>query len=245
MDKCPTCGSLPDKDLDGVELGRVNGTYKYLGKEYDCDCETQIILRKHYLIAEIPDEYQRLDWETFRAKDVATTVDNYIFNWPNMKSNGLGVELSSVGLGTGKTFTATHIGKELIKLGETVFFCSFRDAINLIIEDVVERKNLEDKLKNSTVLILDEVCPAISSSQWGYFSNRLEDIIRYRTNWNKITIMTTNMTQDELREGYPRTYSLLEAKQWRIELSGEDARMTGMNIENSNLALNGEVRPIT
>ncbi len=56
--------------------------------------------------------------------------------------------------------------------------------------------------------------------------------------------MTTNLTPDALRDHYPRPYSLLEAKQLRIEMAGSDARKNFISLENIELVANGECRPL-
>jgi hypothetical protein len=57
--------------------------------------------------------------------------------------------------------------------------------------------------------------------------------------------MTTNLTPEKLHREYPRSYSLLEAKNSRVIMEGEDARQSFIRDENRELALNEEVRPIT
>ncbi len=245
INQCPTCLAKEIEVEDGV-YGFQNGTYKYRGETFDCDCQRQMDLRVHYILANIPDQYQRLNWDDFRGNaELRGFVKKYLDTWPSYKVNGMGVELSSPNLGTGKTFAATYIGKELVKRGEVVYFMSFPDYIGLLNQDQHERAAREERLRESTILIFDEVISAISDAQGAFFSMRFEELIRYRTNFNRITLMTTNLTPDELREEYPRSYSLLEAKQKRIILDGNDARQDFIKIENLELAENGEVRPIT
>jgi hypothetical protein len=203
----------------------------------------QMLLRKHYLVANIGDQYMRLDWKDYRGDDsVRDTVANYIDNWPSFKINGMGFEFNSKNLGTGKTFGATYIGKELIKRGERVFFIPFLEVISTFTR---EHQEAEQSMRESTVLILDEVVPPVSEAQGALFASKLEEIIRYRTNYNLVNIMTTNLSEDELHRYYPRTYSLLEAKQVRIPLEGIDARQDWIGTDNLELAMNNEVRPIT
>lgn len=243
--QCPTCGSKATA-VDEDNFGWENGTYRYQGEVHRCDCDTQMQLRKHYLLANIGDQYQRLDWANFQGSDdVREGVAMFLDKWPSFKANGMGLEFSSPKLGVGKTFAATYVGKELVKRGERVFFIPFRDVINLYSKEQTFRDAQENRLKDTTVLILDEVQAGVSDAQRQLFSDRFEELIRFRTNFNRVTIMTTNLTPDELHDQYPRTYSLLEAKQLRIEMSGEDARQTFIAKENIELVANDEVRPIT
>lgn len=243
--QCPTCLATEVEVADGVH-GWENGTYRYRGEKHRCDCQTQMDLRIHYFLANIGDQYQRLDWNTFHgSEDVKDAVSLFLSKWDRFKQNGMGLEFSSANLGVGKTFAATHVGKELVKRGEAVLFMPFLEVISLLGRDQEYRNQQEDRLRDTTVLILDEVVPAWTDAQHNLFSGKFEELIRHRTNFNRVTIMTTNLSPSKLHDEYPRTYSLLEAKQIRVEMRGEDARQTFIAQENIELIANDEVRPIT
>jgi DNA replication protein DnaC len=242
---CPTCMAEPIDVEPGVE-GWENGTYKFRGKTYDCDCETQMALRKHYLLANIGDQYQRLDWKDYTgSEEVKSRVAIYLEKWDKARVNGMGMEFASPQLGVGKTFAATYVGKQLIKRGENVFFIPFLEVISVLTNQHRHQEEYEARLYETTVLILDEVVPPWTAPQANLFSGKLEELIRNRTNANLVNIMTTNMTQDELHDTYPRVYSLLSAKQIRVVMEGQDARQNHIAQENLELLLNDEVRPIT
>lgn len=241
--QCPTCLSSR-LDVDEGNYGWVNGTYRLDGVEHPCDCETQMILREHYYAANIGDQYQRLNWDDYYGSPEAKeNVAIYLSKWESAKINGMGLEFAGPNLGVGKTFAATHIGKELVKRGESVFFIPFLEVVRLFEEE--DRANKEARLKNTTVLILDEVIPASTAAMRNLFSSKFEELVRHRTNFNKPTIMTTNLTQDMLHEEYPRSYSLLAAKQIRTEMNGVDARKGDRAMRNIELFLNDEIEPIT
>jgi hypothetical protein len=64
---CPTCG--------GAEKYRLDG------EEFDCDCELQIALQKHYFAANIGREYHDICIKDFLGVDrenVLPIVQNYI-----------------------------------------------------------------------------------------------------------------------------------------------------------------------
>lgn len=245
LSQCPTC-LTKEIEVDEDNHGWVNGTYRLDGVEHECDCYTQMMLRKHYLLANIGDQYQRLNWADFQGtKDAVDAVEMYLGSWQTAKINGMGLEFSSPALGVGKTFAATYVAKELVKKGESVYFTPFNNVVNLYSKEATYRDRTEQRLADTTVLVLDEVIPAISHAQNQLFASKFEDLIRHRTNFNRPTIMTTNMTPDALHEEYPRTYSLLEAKQIRIEMSGADARQGVRGMRNLELLANEEVEPIT
>lgn len=239
--ECPTCHSQLEEAEPGVEF-RKNGTYKLHDQEYSCDCETQISLYRHYLLAGIGEQYMRLDWSEFTGSESAKeAVSAFINNWDGFKQHGLGIEFSSPKLGVGKTFAATYIGRTLIKDGEQVLFVPFLDVIGGYNRHDAEE--FDDRLRSTTWLILDEVVPPWSTPQGHLFASSFEALVRHRQNHNLPIIMTTNLTSDDLQEHYPRTYSLLAAKQWRVEMGGDDYRHK-IDLENLELAINKEVRPI-
>jgi hypothetical protein len=145
-------------------------------------------------------------------------------------------------LGTGKTFAATHIGKELIKQGQSVYFIPFVEMTAAF--DRHDSDYIASRIRESGFVILDEIIPPISEAQRSFFAVQLEALIRHRTNNNLPTIMTTNMSQEKLNEAYPRTYSLLSAKQIRQEVAGNDRREL-IGIKEMEIIANGETRPIT
>lgn len=245
LDVCPTCGAK-DEEIPGS--GGVvqfqNGVYKFRGEEWFCDCQAQMALRARYLLANIGEQYMRLDWADYDGpEEVRENVALYLNKWQDFKAHGMGVEFGGKALGVGKTFGATHIGKEMVKQGQKVFFIPFVEMVSAFEND--DANEIEDRIRNTTYVILDELLPPWSDRQGQFYAMKLEAMIRHRTNHNLPTIITTNLTQDELHNHYPRTYSLLAAKQLRIDMSGVDARMGRIAEENLELVANGEIRPIT
>lgn len=203
------------------------------------------MLRKHYLLSNIPDQYMRLDWERDFMGDEAAkdTVALYLDKWPSFKLNGMGVEFAGSGLGVGKTFAATTIAKELVKRKEEVFFLPFNQMLHAMrYEDTEILSNLD----RVNVLILDEVQPPPNEQLRNVMANHFESIIRNRTNYNGVTILTTNMDEGTCNSEYPRVYSLLKAKRFRrVEMEGNDARQSKIANRDLELILNDEVRPIS
>jgi DNA replication protein DnaC len=219
--------------------------FRYYGSSTFCYCGDQVNLFRHYLLAHIPEEYMRLEqYDYYGDPDAWDATTEYIDNWENFKHHGMGIGYYSHKLGTGKTFLSTRVARELVKLGETVFYINFRDIVGLFEVPYEERKEEEDRLRHNTLLVLDEVVPSISTAQHALFAEKLEEIIRYRTNYNRVTILTTNMKPEELDKEYPRTYSLLSAKEKHIEVKGSDARREIWDI-NERLVADGERRPVS
>lgn len=240
---CPTCKSVPETIPDSGGLKeRPQSQYKLYGELHDCDCETQIKLRRAYLAANIGDQYQELNWDDYqRDQEVRDAVASYLTSWEAYRDNGIGLSFTSRTLGTGKTFAATYVGKELIKKAQRVFFIMFVDMVSAFERD---GDRLEAKMKSIHYLLLDDVLKPFTERQRDFYALRLESIIRHRTNFNLPTIITTNLDADELEQWYPRTFSLLSLKNIEVKMTGNDARQA-IHWDLKAIAQNGEKRPVT
>lgn len=246
LNTCPTCRQPRIEVAPGVWTW-AESTYKLHGKEYKCDCAWQDDLRRHYLLADIPTDYWALSTDDFFGDSEALkATQEYLAKWDDWKSHGIGLEFYSVTQGTGKTMLASLIMKDLIQRGERAWFIHFRDAIRTYDMPFERREETVRRLRNTPVLVLDEVTPAFTSAQGDFFAAELEDLIRFRTGGNGVTIITTNMTPKALDQAYPRTFSLLASKSRKIQVFGTDARRDGdVDLMRMELILNHEARPIT
>lgn len=245
IDQCYTCGgkrsAIPGS---GGVTEFQSGTYKdRSGKTVQCDCASQMALRSRYLLANIGSQYQKLDWEDFKPEkpEIKQAIDDYVDNWEEFLHHGFGMELGGQ-MGVGKTFSATYIGKEMIKRNQSVYFIPF---IDLIFAYQDEDGSLEDKFRNTTFLIMDEVTLPKTAKQQEVFADKFEAMIRHRTNYDLPTIITTNVSAEKLDGAYPRVYSLLAAKQIRVEFEGGDARREKKRAENGGMIVEHMRRPIT
>jgi hypothetical protein len=239
---CPTCKAGHEYEEPGIDLGwPTDSTYRYEGEDRVCDCAWQDELRRRYLLADIPKQYWTYGvGEYYGDSDAWIMAQGYLTAWNPQKEAGLGLEFYSEEMGTGKTFLMCYIARQLIQRGEDVFFSRFSSIMGLYQGD---SKEIQDRLLYSTVLALDEVGIGLSGAQGEYFAMEFENLIRNRIDSNRVTLMTTNLTPKRLNEHYPRTYSLLSAKQSRCALNGFDVRKDYQEIEKSLIDA-GEVRPI-
>lgn len=231
---CPTCGGL----------GRYNLDFE----THECDCQLQRLLQKHYFAANIGREYHDICLSDFDGPDTDTVVPvvrEYIDNFDHNFHFGLGLTFTGP-LGTGKTFAATCVLKELIKRGEDVYFITFEELINVwgkSWHDDEARRTLEKRLKGADVLALDELKTDPRNSG-GFLANGLDSVIRHRTSNLLPTMVTTNMKPGEELDQFGKVYSLLAAKNLRVNTQGHDRRMREVRNRNFELAKRGERRPI-
>ncbi len=245
INECPTCRSKAVEVGEGVWRW-PESTYYFLGQRHDCDCAQQVDLFRHYVYARIPEDYMRLDWQDWKGDDEAwKQAQDYVDNWDKLRRYGLGCGFYSETLGTGKTMLATYIAREVIKKRASAYFVRFRSLFTIMEWEKEERFEAEERIRESTLLVLDEISEPISDKQGSFYATIIEDLIRQRTDFGKPTILTTNLEPDQLDGYYPRTFSLLSAKQRMISVTGGDIRRgDGALTFNEELALNDETRPI-
>lgn len=234
--KCPVC--------------RGTGSYRFGGKEHECPTDEfgthpMLQLFKLYCLANIPLEYQVLDWEEYPHNEHRARIEQYIDNFETARMSGFGWEIMGKRLGVGKTMTAAHIAKKLALAGYSVWFVQFMEVKSLWeLEDHAERDRRKAKLLESEFLVIDDILKPRSDKMRSFFEDQLEEVIRHRTSRNLPTVTTTNMLLPELEKEFPRIHSLLSAKQFRIELTGDDYRVENA-LKGEEMILSGEVRPLT
>ena len=213
-----------------------NGIFTYKGKDFECPDDSYghpvLRLSSLYFLANIPIQYQKLVWDewpddTEIRKNVKAMVSDYIEMFPGWLLNGVGMSFWSKMIGTGKTWAATTVLKELVKRGYDGWWVSFRETTGYY--DHPNSEYLIHRMQEAQILVLDEVSePIMSDRQKNFYAEKLEDLIRPRTNANLPTIITTNLTPDQLNEIYPRVFSLISAKNFQVTTNGQDARVSDL-----------------
>lgn len=239
--KCPVC-------LD-------EGRFAYMGQEYECpdDDYGHVALRlaKLYWLHNVPMQYQQLVWDEWPEQtgrmDIYEGLNDYVENFERFSMNGVGVTLFSQGLGTGKTWAATGTLKRLVKQGYDGWFAPFYEVAGYFeINDPDERAFKIKRVQEAGVLVLDEIRRPISERQRVLLAEKLENLIRPRAASNLPTIITTNLTPEQIEDLYPRAFSLIFGSNLPLELDGADARLANKVWKRQvETAASGEALPIT
>lgn len=234
--KCPVC--------------RDTNKYRYLGEEYDCPDDDfghpMLRLAKLYWLHNIGLQYQTQNWDDYPHQSVREDIEEYIEKYEFLRLVGAGITFYSKTLGVGKTWGATHVLKSLVKQGVDGWFVPFWEIMGYKdIEDWDEKNFKIKKLQEAELVVIDDIKKPYTARMGEYHADKLEEFIRPRTDSNLPTIITTNMSMEELDATFPRVFSLLTAKNDFIELSGYDARKSGeIYRRHIELALNCESRPV-
>jgi DNA replication protein DnaC len=232
--KCPTC----DDKLK----------YKWQGQEHDCLCSEQKRLRVRYFNAGIGDTFQRLSWGDVHFDLIDSPLIDYLDNAPAYIKAGMGLLLHG-DIGSGKTMLGNLVLKELVKLGYNCFATTFASTVTAMTAgwgagNKAELKWFEKKFLYSDVLLLDDLGKEFRSTA-GLSPTTFDHILRTRVTAGRPTILTTNMTAQELRGGYgAAVLSLLLEQSIDIELKGEDFRPKS-NLRKQDEVKAKEQRPIT
>lgn len=230
---CPTC----DK----------TGSYLWRGKTWQCDCEYQLQLHKHYLAAGIGVTYQRLDFDDYVGPTAALdAVMKYLDNREQFLKRGIGMFFLG-SYGTGKTMLANLVLKELVKDGLTCWATTFSQTVEMFTagwSDKADKAYFQQKFINSQVLLLDDVGKELRGTRIALSETTFDAILRQRVQAGRATFITTNMNRNQLEEGYgAAVLSLILEKGLIQPFDGNDFR-TSANNREINEILAGEVRPI-
>ena len=245
------------RDDGGCVVCEGQGEHYWLGERLECPDDSfghpAQRLAEWYWVHNIPLQYQLLDWRDWptdtgvklQAKAIA---EAYLDSYKGLSFYGQGLNIYSKTQGTGKTWVATAIQKDLTKSGVDTWFVRFLDVVSLYDwEDKAKKALYTDRIKGASFLVLDEVQPGWTPKQASLYREKLEELIRPRESDNLVTVLTTNMTRDELEDEFGRVFSLLSGKNEWISLEGaEDARISSdLWRKQAEAGENNERPPIT
>jgi len=229
---CPTC--------------QKKGIYHWHGQDYPCNCVAQLQLYKHYLAAGIGPTYQRLDWEDYKGPQAnVDALTKYFNNHESYIIQGIGL-LFTGPVGVGKTMLANLMLKQFVRSGYTCFATTFAHTIEMFTagwRSWEDKRYFQDKFMGSEVLLLDDLGRELRSTT-KLSESTFDSILRARTQHSKPTFITTNMTTDELRNGYGAgELSLISEKAIEFHIDGDDFRDQARQRTIKEVK-DGEVRPI-
>lgn len=232
LDRCPTC--------------RGKGTYVWNGNIIPCNCEKQKRLHVQYLHAGIGVTYQRLMWSDYTGPGhLLDPALDYIDHSEAYIDRGIGLYLWG-DVGTGKTMIANLVLKELVKQGRNCYATTFSSTVEAFTagwNSAEEKQRFADRFMYSEVLLLDDLGKEFRR-QNGLHQTTFDHILRTRVQAGRPTLLTTNMTSEEIRTGYGgAVLSMLVEQSIEMPLPGADFRVTANERTVAEVRA-GEVRPI-
>lgn len=177
----------------------------------DCDCELQTQMFKNYMAAGIGSLYHRKSWKDYRfpSEEVRGIVEIFLED-KRMLQKGVGLFLQG-SYGVGKTMLASLMLKELLKSGNRVYSTTFTYLMEMMTDgwkDKESQSYYNNKITRIPVLLIDDIGKEFDNR---LTKNTFDNIIRSRVQSMKSTIITSNLTMEEIGAKYGEAvYSLLK-----------------------------------
>ena len=183
----------------------------------------------HFNLDFYPDDYtEEATGETPRdnMRHVLETVKSYLSGFSDTPGN----LLLYGNTGVGKTFLTNCIAKELLDKSHTVVYLTSLKLFD-ILESCKFDRDLSQTRKNaslsyllsSDLLIIDDLGTELNNS---FTSSQLYHCIDTRLTNHRSTIISTNLSFDDLRERYSeRIFSRITSNYTLLKITGDDIRL--------------------
>ena len=208
-----------------------------------CHCFKQAMITLLYEQSNIQeilqnDNFRSLSYEYYEGEDLSRfknavmTCQNFIKNFNSDYHN-----LFFYGtVGTGKTFLSNCVAKELIESGHSVIYFSAAGLFDLLSRYSFDFKNKEDErdryadLYQCDLLIVDDLGTELTNQ---FVASRLFSLLNERHMGKKATVISTNLSLEELRNRYSdRIFSRITSHYKLCKLTGPDIRMYKKRLLN-------------
>ena len=208
-----------------------------------CHCFKQSMISLLYEQCNIPEmlqteNFNNLSYEYYEGEDLArfknavNTCRNFVKNFNSDYHNLLFYGT----VGTGKSFLSGCVAKELIESGHSVIYFSATGLFDLLSKNSFDYKNREElretyaDLYQCDLLIIDDLGTELTNQ---FVTSQLFALLNERHMGKKATIISTNLSLEELRNRYSeRIFSRITSHYEICKLSGQDIRMYKKRLMN-------------
>ncbi len=208
-----------------------------------CHCFKQAMITLLYEQSNIQEmlrteNFNTLSYEYYEGDDLSRfqnavrTCQNFIKNFNSDYHN-----LFFYGtVGTGKSFLSGCVAKELIERGHSVIYFGATGLFDLLSKHSFDYKNREElrsayaDLYQCDLLIVDDLGTELTNQ---FVTSQLFALLNERHMGKKATIISTNLSLEELRNRYSdRIFSRITSNYEVCKLSGQDIRMYKKRLLN-------------
>lgn len=208
-----------------------------------CHCFKQAVITLLYEQSNLremlqSENFQTLSYEYYDGdhlshfKNAVITCQNFIKNFNSDYHN-----LFFYGtVGTGKSFLSNCVARELIENGHSVIYFSASALFDLLSRYSFDYKNKEEQreryndLYQCDLLIIDDLGTELTNQ---FVASQLFSLLNERHMGKKATIISTNLSLEELRNRYSdRIFSRITSHYELCKLTGPDIRMYKKRLLN-------------
>lgn len=208
-----------------------------------CHCFKQAMITLLYEQSNIremlrTENFKALSYEYYEGEDLSRfknavkTCQNFVKNFNSDYHN-----LFFYGtVGTGKSFLSGCVAKELIESGHSVIYFSATSLFDLLSKNSFDYKNREElrdtyaDLYQCDLLIIDDLGTELTNQ---FVTSQLFALLNERHMGKKATVISTNLSLEELRNRYSdRIFSRITSNYEICKLSGQDIRMYKKRLMN-------------
>lgn len=198
---------------------------KYAAIEHDRFAERMELLRRDGIT---DPGYLRLTFDSDDRRNpvISDTCKKYVDNWAEMYEKNVGI-LFYGSVGTGKSFLACCIANALLERLTPVCVTNFPRILDRLQSFDEKKRDFVDKMQRYALLVIDDLGVERDTS---YVAEQIYNVVDTRARAGKPTIITTNLTVDELEKPssmeYKRIYDrVLEMCPIQLKMDGESRRV--------------------
>jgi DNA replication protein DnaC len=244
---CLTC--LFHKNAEGSKTFRWWGPGWVQVVDWQCNCTAQWIIHRYLLHNGVGKAYQRLGWQDAVGVPETTLqqVMTYVDHADVYVERGVNLILHSPDAGTGKTLMIMLMAKALMHRGHDVFVAQMNSIVEMYTagwRSKEDKDHFERRIMNCGVLVVDDLGKETGQGHVDFIDRLLDRVVRHRVAASAPLLVTTNLTPEQLNEGYNRyVASLLTESCVFVETSGRDWRPRARQRMQDEVA-QGLTRPL-
>lgn len=182
------------------------------------------IQSKDFLVrARIPERFWKVKLNLIPESPYKDTLNNYIENFEDFYTRGVGLFIYSKDNSCGKTSAGVILLKAGISKGLTCLFAGSDEVMDSKVRKIRfdEDEDLISRMHRVNILLIDDIDKEYRGTS-GFSENQLEALIRKRSQQLKVTIVTSNRTPAEIKEIYSSALSeLMKECMYPLKIPGQ------------------------
>ena len=161
------------------------------GSDYNCECVKKYKFLHNMIMSAIPAKYRYADINEVQVPELKTSLDKittYIKLLNDHRKAGTGLYLYGT-TGTGKSYVACYVLEQAILKGYSTFFCTVEQYKRALFD---KDNDYIYNVNESDFTMIDDYGREFSDTK-GFIDSQVDEMLRYRYDRNKPTIITSNI----------------------------------------------------